>query len=83
MGRIQIDRNVKSQIGCTLALINFSFCLSSGPVVQHYCHGITIGSLPLNRQEILYTKYQISENEVIEAVGKQQQPKAKAGSIVF
>ncbi len=29
---------VNSQIGCALALANFSFCQSSGPMVQHYCH---------------------------------------------
>ncbi len=32
----------KSQIGCALALVNFSFCQSSGPMVQHYCHGIRL-----------------------------------------
>ena len=32
----------KSQIGCALALANFSFCQSSGPMAQHYCLGITM-----------------------------------------
>ncbi len=31
----------KSRICCALALANFRFCQSSGPMVQHYCHGIT------------------------------------------
>ncbi len=36
----------ESQIGCSLALANFSFCQSSGPMVQHYCHGLTISIHP-------------------------------------
>ncbi len=29
-----------------LALANLSFCQSSGPMVQHYCHGITLSIYP-------------------------------------
>ncbi len=36
----------KSQIGCASALANFRICLSGGPMVQHYCHGITISIHP-------------------------------------
>ncbi len=39
------DKFAKSQIGCALALANFSFCQSSGPMVQHYCHGSAVRAL--------------------------------------
>ena len=29
--------NTQSQTGPALSIANFSFCLSSGPIVQHYC----------------------------------------------
>ncbi len=32
----------KSHFGSALALANFSFCLSSGLTVKHYCHGLSI-----------------------------------------
>ena len=36
----------QSQIDCASALANFGFsiCRSRGPMVKHYCHGITIHS---------------------------------------
>ncbi len=37
--KIHRSESSKSQIGCALALVNFSFCQSSGPMVQNYCHG--------------------------------------------
>ncbi len=46
----------KSQIGCALALANFSFCQSSGPIVQHYCHGMTI----LNRLRMYGNGYSMA-----------------------
>ncbi len=35
--------------GCALVLHNFSFCQSSGPMVQHYCHWLTISIHPCDK----------------------------------
>ncbi len=47
---------VESQIGCALPVANFSFCQSSGPMVQHYCHGITISIQPKHVKNLFKLK---------------------------
>ncbi len=67
VGLFQITNNCdahKSQIGCALALANFSFCQSSGPMVQHSCHGITISIHPKPVQN-LFVSLTASHIEVL------------------
>ena len=58
-------------LGCALALAKGNLCLSSGPMVRHNCHGITISTHPLLVTALLTSTFL---SKVIKSCNKRRIP---------